>query len=184
MKSILFTRHVLPLLQEALCADCTQVDVITAKLKGSAGVLQPVIEAMGVGNERAISVARTAVRGMAETTHVLVSNARFSESINKIMERSMLVASAVEELAASAGEVAGYAGVAVEQARESDAQTARGNDAAVTMVADMELLKQAVHSVASDMEKFMAFAEQINSLTSTVRDIARQTNLLALNAAY
>jgi methyl-accepting chemotaxis protein len=48
---------------------------------------------------------------------------------------------------------------------------------------DMDLLENAVRTMASSMQQFVGFTREINKLTASVKDIAHQTNLLALNAA-
>jgi methyl-accepting chemotaxis protein len=99
------------------------------------------------------------------------------------MDHSNGVATAVEEMAATATEISRNALMAVDSAEQSKEKTSSANEGVSSLKADVQLLEQAVKSMAAGMGQFVEFTTEINQLTSTVREIAEQTNLLALNAA-
>ncbi|MFM5112631.1 methyl-accepting chemotaxis protein [Aeromonas hydrophila] len=94
-----------------------------------------------------------------------------------------LVATAFEELSATALQVAGNANSAVAAANQADAAAQEGK----YVVADTQEAMRKLMAVISDakpvVEHLSANSENINDILVVIQGIAEQTNLLALNAA-
>ncbi|WP_323899593.1 methyl-accepting chemotaxis protein [Aeromonas hydrophila] len=94
-----------------------------------------------------------------------------------------LVATAFEELSATALQVAGNANSAVAAANQADTAAQEGK----YVVADTQEAMRKLMAVISDakpvVEHLSANSENINDILAVIQGIAEQTNLLALNAA-
>ncbi len=180
---ILLTNQVLPLLQAAVAWDRRRLAALERRSGSTAQTLQPVMEEIERLHRRALEVAGAGVLGLAEAVEIVAGSARFSKEINSIMDHAASVASAVEEMAQSADEVASHAQEAAGRAEVNSRKSEEGNVAISGLMGDVDLLEQAVRSMAEGVHQFVGFAGEINRLTAIVRDIAHQTNLLALNAA-
>jgi methyl-accepting chemotaxis protein len=94
-----------------------------------------------------------------------------------------LVATAFEELSATALQVAGNANSAVAAANQADTSAQEGK----YVVADTQEAMRKLMAVISDakpvVEQLSANSENINDILVVIQGIAEQTNLLALNAA-
>ncbi|MFA7259634.1 MAG: methyl-accepting chemotaxis protein [Aeromonas bestiarum] len=94
-----------------------------------------------------------------------------------------LVATAFEELSATAQQVAGNANSAVAAANQADTSAQEGK----YVVADTQEAMRKLMAVISDakpvVERLSANSENINDILVVIQGIAEQTNLLALNAA-
>jgi methyl-accepting chemotaxis protein len=94
-----------------------------------------------------------------------------------------LVATAFEELSATALQVAGNANSAVAAANQADTSAQEGK----YVVADTQEAMRKLMAVISDakpvVERLSANSENINDILVVIQGIAEQTNLLALNAA-
>jgi methyl-accepting chemotaxis protein len=93
------------------------------------------------------------------------------------------VVTAMNEMSAAAGEVAGFAGESAENARMAQdgirfTQTTLGSavEGVSALASDMSDASEAIGHVASR-------SDEINRILDVIRGIAEQTNLLALNAA-
>jgi len=93
------------------------------------------------------------------------------------------VATAMNELSASAGEVARHA---AETARATQEADEHGNTAKVVVVEAMsavDVLADMVQGAAEVIGRLEQESENIGKVLAVINDIAEQTNLLALNAA-
>ena len=94
-----------------------------------------------------------------------------------------LVATAFEELSATALQVAGNASSAVSAANQADMAAQEGK----SVVADTQQAMSRLMAVISDakpvVERLAANSDNINDILIVIQGIAEQTNLLALNAA-
>ncbi|MGL6050070.1 MAG: methyl-accepting chemotaxis protein, partial [Aeromonas salmonicida] len=94
-----------------------------------------------------------------------------------------LVATAFEELSATALQVAGNANSAVAAANQADTSAQEGK----YVVADTQEAMRKLMAVISDakpvVERLAANSDNINDILVVIQGIAEQTNLLALNAA-
>jgi methyl-accepting chemotaxis protein len=179
----LLTSQVLPILQAALRADRDALSTLTRQHPKTVNSLTPVTEQLDAWHRRLLGIAQPAVDSLREATGIMGKNAAFAKEVREIMDNVTGVATAVEEMAATAIEISGAAQQTAKRAEESAVKNAHGNESISSLMGDMGLLEGAVREMADSMGKFVGFSQEINKLTAIVRDIAHQTNLLALNAA-
>lgn len=103
--------------------------------------------------------------------------------VSRQLQQLELMVTAMNQMTATAGEVAGGASLAVQAAKAVDQQTQQGQQLVQTqaagingLAADIERSVQAVDSLARD-------SDEISRVLDVIAAIAGQTNLLALNAA-
>ncbi len=176
----ILTRHALPILQAALKADVQQL----SKANSSASTaLADITSTIEQNNKILAQVAASGVDCLSENYQILTKNLLLQQEALSINDVIASVATATEQMAASASEISQSAQVTAERANESYEKTESGNQAISSMMGDMDLLEGALTSMFNEVQRFAGFTEEINNLTAIVRDIANQTNLLALNAA-
>lgn len=180
---ILLTSHVIPILQAALDADYQQLAKLSQKHPTTSSSLNELSQQIRQYNEKLSSIAEAGITSLEQTYDILTTNMSLQNQATVISDAIASVATATEEMAASASEVSVAAEQTAARAQESYQKTESGNEAISSMMGNMDLLESAMGSMFEGVQKFSGFTEEINSLTSSVRDIANQTNLLALNAA-
>ena len=93
------------------------------------------------------------------------------------------VATASNEMSATAQDVARSAALAADAARGADQATREGLSAIGRTTTAIEALARDMSSVMSQVEGLAGNSDQIGLVLEVIRSIAEQTNLLALNAA-
>nr|WP_010483886.1 methyl-accepting chemotaxis protein [Pseudomonas sp. S9] len=93
------------------------------------------------------------------------------------------VATAFQEMSATAHDVAQNAAQAAEAARSADHATRDGLGVIDKTTSSIELLANEMSVAMQEVEGLAASSDQIGSVLEVIRSIAEQTNLLALNAA-
>lgn len=93
------------------------------------------------------------------------------------------VASAIEQMSVTAGEVAARMGDAAEAARSSSARAASGTKTAETTRSSMDALAHELSDTEKAMTQLDEQTGRIRGVLDVIRGVAEQTNLLALNAA-
>ncbi|ARU88387.1 chemotaxis protein [Pseudomonas sp. M30-35] len=93
------------------------------------------------------------------------------------------VATAFQEMSATAHDVAQNAAQAAEAARSADHATRDGLGVIDKTTSSIELLANEMTVAMQEVEGLAASSDQIGSVLEVIRSIAEQTNLLALNAA-
>ncbi|WP_371929003.1 methyl-accepting chemotaxis protein [Pseudomonas sp. LD120] len=93
------------------------------------------------------------------------------------------VATASNEMSATAHEVASSASNAAQAARGADQSAKEGMSIIERSTRDISLLADEVSKAVGEVEALAVSSEQIGSVLEVIRSIAEQTNLLALNAA-
>jgi methyl-accepting chemotaxis protein len=93
------------------------------------------------------------------------------------------VATATEELAATAQEVAGGAAGAAQAANEAEASTTGGMKVVHEAIESINQLESDVNKVNQVLSDLESHSGAIGNVLNVIRGIAEQTNLLALNAA-
>ena len=179
----ILTKLVLPILQAALNADIKQLDQLQKNNPGSAAAIADIVATINNYNQSIAGTAASCVSSLSETYEILTKNRQLQMEATNINDAIASVATATEEMAATAAEISNSSTATATRAIESYSKTESGNLAISSMMGDMDLLEGAMSSMFGEVQKFAGFTEEINNLTSTVRDIANQTNLLALNAA-
>ncbi|MCQ4053702.1 methyl-accepting chemotaxis protein [Aeromonas sp. SG16] len=94
-----------------------------------------------------------------------------------------LVATAFEELSATALQVSGNASSAVAAANETDAAAQEGKYVVADTQEAMRKLMAIINNALPVVERLSANSDNINDILTVIQGIAEQTNLLALNAA-
>ncbi|WP_164880945.1 methyl-accepting chemotaxis protein [Aestuariirhabdus litorea] len=94
-----------------------------------------------------------------------------------------LVATASEEMTATAHDVAENAARGAESAREADEAAAEGKHVVAQTTETIEKLAQELEQSMAVVERLAADSDNINKILGVIQGIAEQTNLLALNAA-
>jgi len=93
------------------------------------------------------------------------------------------VATASQEMSATAHDVANNAAQAADAARGADGATREGLAVIDRTTLSIEQLASELNSAMAEVEALASSSEQIGSVLEVIRAIAEQTNLLALNAA-
>ena len=105
------------------------------------------------------------------------------ERLNSQQTGTAQVATASEELAATAREVANSASGAAEAATLADKSTSEGRRVVEQAIESINLLDADVAKVSQVLQDLEAHSGAIGNVLNVIRGIAEQTNLLALNAA-
>ena len=93
------------------------------------------------------------------------------------------VATAFQEMSATAHDVAHNAAQAAEAARSADQASREGLGVIDQTTSSIESLARQMDQAMQEVEGLASSSEQIGSVLEVIRSIAEQTNLLALNAA-
>lgn len=102
---------------------------------------------------------------------------------NEVVSQATSVATAVEEMAATSGNIAQSCSIAYETANNACDTARRGSDVVNQAVSSIQAIAVRVQETARTVESLGARSDQIGQIIGTIEDIADQTNLLALNAA-
>ncbi|MDQ1363763.1 MAG: Methyl-accepting transducer protein [Pseudomonadota bacterium] len=180
---LLLTRLALPLLKAAIEADYRTLSRLSDAHSTTAETVAEITRTIQQNNHKLSDVAKTGITTLQLTYEILVKSMALQSQATNISDAIASVAAATEEMAASATEISQSAQSTARRANESHEKTESGNVAISSMMGDMDLLETAMKTMFDGVQKFAGFTEEINHLTSIVRDIANQTNLLALNAA-
>jgi len=108
---------------------------------------------------------------------------RTSQDVINQMEEVSMVASAVQEMATATHEIAGNAENTAVASQQCASASQEGQHVVENSRKSIDNLAGQISDAASVIDKLSEHAQQINSILSTIQDIAEQTNLLALNAA-
>lgn len=179
----ILTKHALPILEAALKADLKQFTTLSQSSGVTSNALQSITNIIDQNNETLVNIASSGVDTLAENFEILSKNHMLTKEASLISDAIASVATATEQMAASASEISQSSSATANRANESYAKTESGNLAISSMMGDMDILESALTSMFNEVQRFAGFTEEINNLTAIVRDIANQTNLLALNAA-
>lgn len=106
-----------------------------------------------------------------------------SQSMTEQQVESDMLATALEEMAASTREIAGSAEHACDASQQAEKQAANGNAIINTAKDAMISLSGAMESAREVVTKLDHDSKSIAGIVETILSIAEQTNLLALNAA-
>lgn len=108
---------------------------------------------------------------------------RTSQDVQNQMQEVSMVAAAVQEMATATHEIAGNAENTASAAQQCAAASEEGQGVVDNSRQSIEGLANQIQDAAGVIDRLSEHANQINSILSTIQDIAEQTNLLALNAA-
>ncbi|MDX1397653.1 MAG: methyl-accepting chemotaxis protein [Oceanospirillum sp.] len=128
-----------------------------------------------------ISVLSKDLRHTAEESAKVAE--RTSEDVQAQMSEVSMVAAAVEQMATATQEIAGNAENTAAAAQEC-ADNSRDGQMVVSNTREaIQGLSGQVQEAGGVIDRLSEHSQEINSILSTIQDIAEQTNLLALNAA-
>lgn len=105
------------------------------------------------------------------------------QELNHQQQEITLVATAVTEMASATQEIASHAEQTAKVAQGSSVSTQNGHSLVVNTKDSINNLSSEVNQASGVISELNQHAQDINTVLSTIRDIAEQTNLLALNAA-
>lgn len=128
-------------------------------------------------------VDRSAEQLAAASEETSVVTVHTSESMGKQQSEISQVATAMNEMHATASEVARSASLAADAARHADEEAIIGRDVSLQTIEAIESLALAVEHATGVIESLAKDSEEIGSVLDVIKGIAEQTNLLALNAA-
>ncbi len=128
-----------------------------------------------------VSGSVTQLAAAAEQMSVITSET--SEGVGRQRMETDQVATAINEMSATAQEVARNATGAAEAADGADTETRNGQRVVSSTTQAMNALAAEVERAAEVIQKVEQDSERIGTVLYVIKDIAEQTNLLALNAA-
>ncbi|GAB7227400.1 methyl-accepting chemotaxis protein [Vibrio rotiferianus] len=105
------------------------------------------------------------------------------DELNHQQQEITMVATAVTEMASATQEIASHAEQTAKAAIDSSTSTQNGHGLVVNTKESINNLSSEVNQASIVIGELNQHAQDINTVLSTIRDIAEQTNLLALNAA-
>ncbi|NJJ56448.1 methyl-accepting chemotaxis protein [Pseudomonas grimontii] len=123
----------------------------------------------------------TEARGTADQSSAIARQT--SEGMQVQFREIDQVATASNEMSATAHEVANSASNAASAARGADQSAREGMSIIEQSTRDITTLAEEVSKAVGEVEALAVNSEQIGSVLEVIRSIAEQTNLLALNAA-
>jgi len=94
-----------------------------------------------------------------------------------------MVATAMNEMAATAQDVAQNANSAAKAAEDADKEAQNGQQVVATTLSEINTLATSVGEASNVIQKLESDSDSIGTVLDVIRNIADQTNLLALNAA-
>ncbi|MCB1761071.1 MAG: methyl-accepting chemotaxis protein [Gammaproteobacteria bacterium] len=128
--------------------------------------------------------AATTSRQVREASErMLQLNNQTQEMISSQHSSTDMVATAINEMAATVQEVSQSASSAAEDARQADADAHTGSELVNSSLISIRDLAQDVGRATEVIHKLESETEEVGSVLDVIRGIAEQTNLLALNAA-
>ncbi|MFL5608780.1 MAG: methyl-accepting chemotaxis protein, partial [Gemmatimonadaceae bacterium] len=120
---------------------------------------------------------------VAASQEIHASTEALSVGAEEQTVQALEVASAAEQLSATASETARHLAVAAEIATQSGEAAQRGGRVAEDTAAGMQRIVDVVKSSSTAVEQLGASSAAISEITNTIDAIASQSELLALNAA-
>ncbi|WP_373351071.1 methyl-accepting chemotaxis protein [Pseudomonas chlororaphis] len=106
-----------------------------------------------------------------------------SQGTNDQFNRTDQVATAMNEMSATAQEVARHAADAARAADDADQSAQQGEQVMQGTIHTITLMRGEIANTAEVIRRLEADSERIGKVLEVIRGIAEQTNLLALNAA-
>ncbi|MCG9747409.1 methyl-accepting chemotaxis protein [Shewanella sp. Isolate8] len=128
------------------------------------------------------------VKDSAETLHNTASSfASENQESERQIEQQYLsldsVATAMEEMTASAGEVSNISNSSVEKVEQNSQSVRQSYERVQKAIKDIEQLSGFIEQTSDSVSTLKVNATKINEVITTINAISEQTNLLALNAA-
>ncbi|MFC6339136.1 HAMP domain-containing protein [Pseudomonas sp. CCM 7891] len=148
------------------------------------GQLQNSFSQMTVNLRNLISGIGDSARQIASAAEQLSAVTEQTRAgINHQKEETEQVATAMNEMLATAQEVARHAEQASIAAREADQQAGAGDRVVTEVITHIEHLAQEMSRSSLAMQGLQRESQKIGSVLEVIKSVSQQTNLLALNAA-
>ncbi|AOY88328.1 methyl-accepting chemotaxis protein [Marinobacter salinus] len=114
---------------------------------------------------------------------IRVNASNVLEQSDKAHQRIDQIATAMNEMSATAQDVAQHAASVATQVHETSEETARADSQINKAVESMQRLTSQIQSSAETVNQLASDGKKVGDVMRVIREIADQTNLLALNAA-
>ncbi|MCF6336737.1 MAG: methyl-accepting chemotaxis protein [Gammaproteobacteria bacterium] len=125
----------------------------------------------------------TSVQLSSSASEVSVITSEGSQQVARQESETELVATAINEMAATVQEVASHANSAANATQEADQEARQGQQIVASTVDAIDALSSGINNAAEVIHKLESDSQEIGTVLDVIRGIAEQTNLLALNAA-
>jgi methyl-accepting chemotaxis protein len=157
---------------------------INAEGRDETALLMKAMQHMTNSLKKTMTTLSTASQGISgAATKLRATSGMMAEGAEEVVSQASSVATAGEEMAATAGEIAQNCHLTALSASRADAVAKDGFKVVENSVAVMRAIADRVKSAAKSVDSLGSRSEQIGEIIGTIEDIADQTNLLALNAA-
>ena len=160
-------------------------DLVKIKKQGSGvfGILSGILGGINKWRERVLSLILYQIDILDITVNTKKVAGVFESEIDSSAQKVVSVATATEEMSATAKEIAKNAVMAVNEAAGTVEKTKEGGIALDELILRMKQVEEAVQVMGKSINQFVTRTHTITGLTDKVKEIAAQTNLLSLNAA-
>ncbi|WP_370263718.1 methyl-accepting chemotaxis protein [Limnobacter sp.] len=152
--------------------------------KDEMGLVSKSIDNIRLAQRQAVVEMERLSKGLLESaTTMSAATGQIVESATEQSDASSTVASAIEELSVSVGQVSEQCRVANNLATQTGGASSDGLNMVRNSRKAMEQIGEASQTLTNTMGGLGQRSEDISSIVQTIEEIAEQTNLLALNAA-
>ncbi len=128
-------------------------------------------------------VAQTAAEVEGQAQRVEQISSQSSQAVREQRERIDQVATAMNEMSATAQEVARSAATAVSNAQGVNRESHAGRELVGKQVQEIQQLAAGLDRAVASINRLAADSQAIGQVLDVIKGVAEQTNLLALNAA-
>ena len=128
-------------------------------------------------------IARTAAHVASASEEISASAEQQAQTSAIQKDQAAQVASALQEMNTTVSQVSTNSGKASDASRKAAETARRGGVIVDQTLSKMKIIAQSVRSSAARVEELGKSSDQIGRIVGVINDIADQTNLLALNAA-
>ncbi|MDH5359040.1 MAG: methyl-accepting chemotaxis protein [Gammaproteobacteria bacterium] len=150
-----------------------EIDLLSQQAVRMSEQLRPLITGIMESNNTLRSTVERLASVMQQANSGVMDQQRETE----------LVAAAINQMAATAQEMARSSAHAAEQTRNADGRSQEGNRLVASVALSIQGLAEEVERASNVIGRVSDESVNIGSVLEVIRDIAEQTNLLALNAA-
>lgn len=135
------------------------------------------------GANKIFNIADQTVETAKTVSHFGREGLQFNRKLDDLVNESLQLASAIEEMTTTAQEVETLGHHVLERAQNTLEETDQGKSAINKLIQKLTSIESYINKMGEYAHDFVTKTHSIIELTNTVNTIADQTNLLALNAA-